>query len=140
VDADVVAVELQLVAVALARVGIDAHRERGDVARKAELPVLVATGVRLELDGGASGVGGGHRVSAGWRMLRGLRIIFPRATTFGHHSTQMIDRQRILDGLGAKLREARGRTDLSVSDLAREAGVSRRYVTEAEAGRANLSV
>jgi XRE family aerobic/anaerobic benzoate catabolism transcriptional regulator len=52
----------------------------------------------------------------------------------------MIDRQRILDGLGAKLREARGRTSLSVSDLAREAGVSRRYVTEAEAGRANLSV
>lgn len=52
----------------------------------------------------------------------------------------MIDRQRILDELGSRLRAARQKATLSVSDLAREAGVSRRYVTEAEAGRANLSV
>lgn len=52
----------------------------------------------------------------------------------------MIDRQRILDELGSRLRAARARSELSVSDLAREAGVSRRYVTEAEAGRANLSI
>jgi len=52
----------------------------------------------------------------------------------------MIDRQRILDELGGRLRDARGLARLTVSDLAREAGVSRRYVTEAEAGRANLSI
>ncbi|MBL8857766.1 MAG: helix-turn-helix domain-containing protein [Planctomycetes bacterium] len=52
----------------------------------------------------------------------------------------MIDRQRLLDELGSRLRAARTQAALSVSDLAREAGVSRRYVTEAEAGRANLSV
>jgi XRE family transcriptional regulator, aerobic/anaerobic benzoate catabolism transcriptional regulator len=52
----------------------------------------------------------------------------------------MIDRQRILEELGARLRAARQHSALSVSDLARAAGVSRRYVTEAEAGRANLSV
>ncbi len=52
----------------------------------------------------------------------------------------MIDRQQILDELGLRLREARRESGLSLSDLAREAGVSRRYVTEAEAGRANLSL
>jgi len=52
----------------------------------------------------------------------------------------MIDRQRLLDQLGSRLRTARNAAGLNVSDLARAAGVSRRYVTEAEAGRANLSV
>lgn len=52
----------------------------------------------------------------------------------------MVDRQRILGELGRRLRDARVHADLSVSDLARTAGVSRRYVTDAEAGRANLSV
>lgn len=52
----------------------------------------------------------------------------------------MVDRHRLLGELGRHLREARARSGMTVSDLARAAGVSRRYVTDAEAGRANLSV
>ena len=48
--------------------------------------------------------------------------------------------QALLSALGQRLREARLGTGLSVSDLALNAGLSRRYVTEAEAGRANLSL
>jgi XRE family aerobic/anaerobic benzoate catabolism transcriptional regulator len=51
-----------------------------------------------------------------------------------------VNRQALLPELGRRLREARVAASLSVSDLARAAGVSRRHVTEAEAGRANLSV
>lgn len=51
-----------------------------------------------------------------------------------------MDRQYLLRELGRRLREAREQTGLSLSDLARRAGVSRRHVTEAEAGRANLSL
>jgi XRE family aerobic/anaerobic benzoate catabolism transcriptional regulator len=51
-----------------------------------------------------------------------------------------MDRQDLLTELGRRLRAARNRAGLTVSDLARAAGVSRRHVTEAEAGRANLSV
>jgi XRE family transcriptional regulator, aerobic/anaerobic benzoate catabolism transcriptional regulator len=50
-----------------------------------------------------------------------------------------MDAQRILTELGRRLRAARQDAGLNVSDLARRAGLSRRYVTEAEAGRANLS-
>ena len=46
----------------------------------------------------------------------------------------------ILTELGRRLREARSRAGLSVSELARASGVSRRQITEAEAGRANLTV
>ena len=42
--------------------------------------------------------------------------------------------------LGQRLRRAREEAGLSVSELARRAEVSRRTVTEAEAGRANLSI
>ncbi|MBK7877121.1 MAG: helix-turn-helix domain-containing protein [Planctomycetes bacterium] len=49
-------------------------------------------------------------------------------------------RQTFLQELGRRLRQARERASLSVTALADDAGVSRRYVTEAEAGRANLSV
>ncbi|MFO1010611.1 MAG: shikimate kinase [Planctomycetota bacterium] len=49
-------------------------------------------------------------------------------------------RQSFLQELGRKLRQARERSGLSVTALADAAGVSRRHVTEAEAGRANLSV
>jgi XRE family aerobic/anaerobic benzoate catabolism transcriptional regulator len=48
--------------------------------------------------------------------------------------------QNLLTELGRRLREARGHAGLTVSDLADRAGLSRRYVTEAEAGRANLSI
>ncbi len=46
----------------------------------------------------------------------------------------------ILTELGRRLREARSRAGLSVSELARTSGVSRRQITEAESGRANLTV
>lgn len=52
----------------------------------------------------------------------------------------MTRRKSILADLGARLRDARLRASLSLTDLAERAGVSRRYATDAEAGRANLSV
>lgn len=42
--------------------------------------------------------------------------------------------------LGRRVRAAREAAGLGVGDLAREAGLSRRYVTETEAGRANPSL
>lgn len=45
-----------------------------------------------------------------------------------------------LPELGRRLRRARERAGLSLTETAGTAGVSRRYVTEAEAGRANPSV
>jgi XRE family aerobic/anaerobic benzoate catabolism transcriptional regulator len=48
--------------------------------------------------------------------------------------------QALLLELGRRLRAARERAGLSVSDLARASSVSRRHLTEAEAGRANLTV
>ncbi len=48
--------------------------------------------------------------------------------------------QGLLQELGRRLRSAREAAGLSVTALAERAQVSRRYVTEAEAGRANLSV
>ena len=50
VDAEVVGVELQLVAVAQAAVGVDLHRQRGDRAVDREPPVPVAVGVAFEVD------------------------------------------------------------------------------------------
>ncbi len=52
----------------------------------------------------------------------------------------MIRSQVLLTELGRRLREAREGARLSLSELARRSDLSRRYVTEAEAGRANLSV
>jgi len=46
----------------------------------------------------------------------------------------------VLLELGRRLRSERERLDLTVASLARRAGVSRRYVTETEAGRANPSL
>jgi len=50
------------------------------------------------------------------------------------------DLQGFLDALGARLRAAREGAGQSVTETARAAGVSRRYLTEAEAGRANPSI
>lgn len=50
-----------------------------------------------------------------------------------------MNRQWFLPELGRRLREAREREGLTVSALARKADVSRRYITQAEAGEANLS-
>lgn len=47
---------------------------------------------------------------------------------------------RLLRELGLRLRALREAQGTSVSDLAARSGVSRRYLTDAEAGRANLSV
>ena len=52
----------------------------------------------------------------------------------------MTSRKSILSDLGRRLREARLRSGLSLTELAERARVSRRYATDAEAGRANLSV
>jgi XRE family aerobic/anaerobic benzoate catabolism transcriptional regulator len=52
----------------------------------------------------------------------------------------MSNRKAILADLGRRLRESRLRAGLSLTELAERAGVSRRYATDAEAGRANLSV
>ncbi|MEZ6013766.1 MAG: shikimate kinase [Planctomycetota bacterium] len=46
----------------------------------------------------------------------------------------------LLVELGQRLRRAREAAGLSVAELARRADVSRRYVTQAEAGQANLTV
>ena len=48
--------------------------------------------------------------------------------------------QALLAELGRRLRGFRVDCSLTVSELARRSGLSRRYVTEAEAGRANLSL
>jgi len=48
--------------------------------------------------------------------------------------------QAFLSRLGAVLRSRREKRGLALSELARQAGVSRRYLTEAEAGRANVTV
>jgi XRE family aerobic/anaerobic benzoate catabolism transcriptional regulator len=52
----------------------------------------------------------------------------------------MAPEQALLIELGQRLREQRRVAGLGTAELAEAAGVSRRYVTEAEAGRANLSV
>ena len=52
----------------------------------------------------------------------------------------MSSRKSILADLGRRLREARVQAGLSLTELAERASVSRRYATDAEAGRANLSV
>ncbi|HIG12018.1 MAG: shikimate kinase [bacterium] len=46
----------------------------------------------------------------------------------------------LLESFGKRLRRARQAAGLSLSDLAREGGVSRRYLTSAEAGQANPSL
>ncbi len=48
--------------------------------------------------------------------------------------------QGFLSRLGAVLRARRETRALSLAELARQAGISRRYLTEAEAGRANVTV
>jgi len=57
-----------------------------------------------------------------------------------HLSSLGWEGQRALRELGARLRTAREASRLSVSELALRSGVSRRYLTEAEAGRANLTL
>lgn len=51
-----------------------------------------------------------------------------------------MDVQPLLNELGQRIREMRTAAGLNVSELARESGLSRRYVTETEAGRANPTI
>jgi XRE family aerobic/anaerobic benzoate catabolism transcriptional regulator len=51
-----------------------------------------------------------------------------------------VEPQALLRGVGQRLRAARHVAGLTAAELARRAGVSRRTVTEAEAGRANLTL
>jgi XRE family aerobic/anaerobic benzoate catabolism transcriptional regulator len=51
-----------------------------------------------------------------------------------------MEHKRFLAELGRRLRDRRAAAGISLSDLARRSGLSRRYVTEAEAGRANVSL
>ena len=52
----------------------------------------------------------------------------------------MRSEQALLSELARRVRERRQAVGLSVSELARRSGLSRRYVTEAEAGRANPTI
>jgi len=56
------------------------------------------------------------------------------------YNDQVMRDQALLLELGRRLRAARENAGQSVSQLARDAGLSRRHVTEAEAGRANPSI
>jgi XRE family aerobic/anaerobic benzoate catabolism transcriptional regulator len=51
-----------------------------------------------------------------------------------------MDGQGLIRAIGRRLRRLREDAGLSLSAVARDAGVSRRYLTEAEAGRANPSI
>ncbi|MFT4709245.1 MAG: XRE family aerobic/anaerobic benzoate catabolism transcriptional regulator [Planctomycetota bacterium] len=51
-----------------------------------------------------------------------------------------MDSQGFLRSVGTRLRDTREASGRSLSAVAREAGVSRRYLTDAEAGRANPTV
>jgi XRE family aerobic/anaerobic benzoate catabolism transcriptional regulator len=69
--------------------------------------------------------------------------IIPAAAMPVNYSFRGMVRQgenALLRALGLRLREERERRGLSVTELAERAGLSRRHVTEAEAGRANLTV
>lgn len=58
----------------------------------------------------------------------------------GQSRSQVAGGQDLLRDLGRRLREVRERAALSVSELARLAEISRRHLTEIEAGRANPTV
>ena len=66
--------------------------------------------------------------------------MLPASNEPAHHSAQSAWSQALLAEFGERLRRARLERDLGVSELARAAGLSRRHVTEAEAGRANPSL
>jgi len=59
---------------------------------------------------------------------------------YSFHSMETQQDRALLRELGARIRTERERLRLTVTELAERGDLSRRYVTEAEAGRANLSV
>lgn len=56
------------------------------------------------------------------------------------YQTMVGQDEALLGQLGRRIRSERATLGLTVTELAEQAGLSRRYVTEAEAGRANLTV
>ena len=69
-----------------------------------------------------------------------MRIIIPVFLQAGNHTAHMAKEQALLRALGRRLRALRQRRGLTLTELAQAAELSRRYVTEAEAGRANPSL
>jgi XRE family aerobic/anaerobic benzoate catabolism transcriptional regulator len=92
--------------------------------------------------GGGDGGGGSARAGAPAGTRSGTTPGGPVAEEYGarHHSSAASNGQSLLLALGQRLRRAREAAGLSVAELARRANVSRRHVTEAEAGRANLTL
>jgi XRE family aerobic/anaerobic benzoate catabolism transcriptional regulator len=68
-----------------------------------------------------------------------VRNIVPTGAAAAHHSAQPVNHHPFLRELGRRLRAARLERGLSLAELAEQAEVSRRYLTDAEAGRANPS-
>ncbi|TDJ68759.1 MAG: helix-turn-helix domain-containing protein [Planctomycetota bacterium] len=66
--------------------------------------------------------------------------MLPMCGADGHYRVHMRSEQALLSELARKVRERRQAVGLTVSELARRSGLSRRYVTEAEAGRANPTI
>ncbi|MEM6676173.1 MAG: shikimate kinase [Planctomycetota bacterium] len=69
-------------------------------------------------------------------MMRTIRL----RVNYSFHPMVRQDEESLLRALGRRIRAEREHRGLTVTDLAESAGVSRRYVTEAEAGRANLTL
>ncbi|MCY1186495.1 hypothetical protein D9M73_273730 [compost metagenome] len=72
VHAQVVAVELELVARSQAGVLVDVHRERGDRALELQLQVLVLGRVGLVVDAGGDGHGVVSSAELHYRALTGI--------------------------------------------------------------------
>ena len=66
--------------------------------------------------------------------------IIPILELGAHDSALAMRFQGFLQELGRRLRAARESRGLSLAEVARESGISRRYLTDAEAGRANPSL
>lgn len=66
--------------------------------------------------------------------------MIPIAQVVGNHTSHLMSFQSILEELGRRLRRARLARGLAVGEVAERAGISRRYLTDAEAGRANPSL
>lgn len=56
-----------------------------------------------------------------------------------HHNAQRMSSQAFLQDLGRRLRAVRTDAGLTLTEVAQRAGLSRRFLTDAEAGRANPS-
>ena len=77
VDAEIVGIELELVALEQRALLVDVHHQRGDVAVDRELPMAIARGLGLEIDPrlavrqrALGGMGVGHRVASTFPRCR----------------------------------------------------------------------